>query len=401
MESACVEYPKRDTRPPMANVFVAKECAAGETRVAATPETVKKLVKEGLSVTVEAGLGTGAHIADKSYQDAGASVASDAKAQWQKADMVLKVSPPTESSSLGSNEANLLKSGAILITHVFAHKELPLVKNLAEKKISCLAMELVPRISRAQVMDSLSSQANIAGYKAVLLAAAKLDKYFPLLMTAAGTVQPARVVIMGAGVAGLQAIATARRLGAVVEVSDIRPAVKEQVESLGAKFIELPELDGGEDKGGYAKEVTKEFLDKQRAIVHKRVAAADVVITTAQVPGRPAPKLITEEMVKDMRDGAVIVDLAADSGGNCVLTEKGQEVVKHGVNVIGRSDLAQSLPLDASSLYSRNVHALIKLINKEGTLSLDLDDEIIAGALLTHDGAVRHEPTKALLEKGA
>lgn len=384
----------------MANVFVAKECAPGETRVAATPETIKKLVKDGLSVTVESGLGAGAHISDKDYQEAGASVVTDAKTAWQQADMVLKVSPPTDSPTVGGHEADLLKAGAILVTHVFAHKELPLVKKLAEKKVSCLAMELVPRISRAQVMDSLSSQANIAGYKAVLLAAAKLDKYFPLLMTAAGTVQPARVVIMGAGVAGLQAIATARRLGAVVEVSDIRPAVKEQVESLGGKFIELPELEGGEGEGGYAKEVTKEFLEKQQAIVHKRVAAADVVITTAQVPGRPAPKLITEQMVKDMREGAVIVDLAADSGGNCVLTEKGQEVVKEGVVIIGRSDLPQSMPLDASALYSRNVYALIGLVNNKGELNLDLEDEIIAGALLTHDGAVRHEPTKALLAGG-
>lgn len=385
----------------MANVFVAKECAPGETRVAVTPETVKKLVKDGLTVTVEAGLGAGAHIADRAYEEAGASIASDAKGAWKQADLVLKVCPPTESKTLGVNEATLLKPGAILVSHVFAHKELPLVKALRDGKVSCLAVELVPRISRAQVMDSLSSQANIAGYKAVLLGATKLDKYFPLLMTAAGTVQPARVVIMGAGVAGLQAIATARRLGAVVEVSDIRPAVKEQVESLGAKFIDLPELESGEGAGGYAKEVTKEFLEKQQAIVHKRVAAADVVITTAQVPGKPAPKLITEDMVKDMREGAVIVDLAADSGGNCVLTEKGKEVLKHGVTILGYSDLPQSMPLDASALYARNVYALVQLVNDKGALSLDLEDEIIAGALLTHDGAVRHEPTQALLAGGA
>lgn len=377
----------------MANLFVAKESAAGETRVAATPETIKRLIKEGMTVSVEAGAGAGANISDDDYTAAGATVASDPKAQWQSADLVLKVGPPVQSASLGAHEASLLKEGAILIAHIWAHKELPLIKTLRDGKVSCFAMELVPRISRAQTMDSLSSQANIAGYKAVLLAAARLDKYFPLLMTAAGTVQPARVVIMGAGVAGLQAVATARRLGGVVEVSDIRPAVKEQVESLGAKFIDLPELEGGEDEGGYAKEVTKEFLEKQRAIVSEKVAAADVVITTAQVPGRPAPKLITEEMVQAMRSGSVIVDLAADSGGNCVLTEAGKEVVKHGVAILGYSDLPASMPRDASSLYARNVHAVIKLMNKDGELTLDLEDEIIVGALLTHGGEVRHAPT--------
>lgn len=385
----------------MANVFVAKECTPGETRAAATPETVKKMVKDGLSVTVEAGVGAGAHIADAEYQAAGATVAADTKAQWQAADLVLKVSPPARNSTLKADEAELLKPQAILIGHIWAHRQLPLVKKLMARRVSCLAMELIPRISRAQVMDSLSSQANIAGYKAVLLAAAKLDKYFPLLMTAAGTVQPARVVIMGAGVAGLQAVATARRLGAIVEVSDIRPAVKEQVESLGAKFIDLPELEGGEGAGGYAKEVTKEFLQKQQAIVRQRVVQADVVITTAQVPGRPAPRLITEAMVKDMRDGAVIVDLAADSGGNCEVTEAGQDVIKHGVHILGFSDLPNSMPLDASNLYARNVYALVKLLVNEGELSLNLEDEIIQGALLTYDGEVRHEPTKAAIAGGA
>lgn len=385
----------------MATVFVAKESAPGETRVAATPETVRKLVKNGLSVAVEAGLGAGAHISDQAYQEAGANVVSDAKASWQSADLVLKVAPPRDNPAVGAHEASLLKEGAIVVSHIWAHKELPLVKTLRDRKVSCLAMELVPRISRAQAMDSLSSQANIAGYKAVLLAAAKLDKYFPLLMTAAGTIQPARVVIMGAGVAGLQAIATARRLGAVVEVSDIRPAVKEQVESLGAKFIDLPELEGGEGEGGYAKEVTKEFLEKQQAIVRERVIAADAVITTAQVPGRPAPRLITEEMVKDMRTGAVIVDLAADSGGNCALTESGQEVVKHGVTILGYSDLPASMPLDASSLYARNVQALVALFSKDGELKLDLEDEVVEGALLTHEGAVRHEKTRDALAEGA
>ena len=281
---------------------------------------------------------------------------------------------------------------------MWPHKNLDAVKLLAQHKVSTLAMDLLPRISRAQVMDSLSSQANIAGYKAVVLAASRLGKYFPLLMTAAGTIQPAKVVIMGAGVAGLQAIATARRLGALVEVSDIRPAVKEQVESLGGKFIDLPMEESGEGQGGYAKEVSKEFLEKQQAVLKARIAAADVVITTAQVPGRPAPKLVTEDMVKAMRSGSIIVDIAADSGGNCELTENNKEVVKHGVLILGYSNLPNTMPEDASNLYARNVYALIKLINDKGALKLNLEDEIISGALLTTDGAVRHAPTAEALK---
>jgi NAD(P) transhydrogenase subunit alpha len=381
-----------------AQVFVPKEIAAGELRVAATPETIKKLVKDGLSVVVETGAGAGANLADTAFADAGASIAQDAKAAWSSADLVLKVSPPQRNDKLGADEASLLKPGAILIAHIWPHKQLPLVKSLAEHKVSCLAMDLIPRISRAQVMDSLSSQANIAGYKAVVLAASRLGKYFPLLMTAAGTIQPSRVVIMGAGVAGLQAIATARRLGALVEVSDIRPAVKEQVESLGAKFIELPMQESGEGQGGYAKEVSAEFLAKQQAVLKQRIAAADVVITTAQVPGRPAPRLVSEDMVKAMRAGSIIVDIAADSGGNCELTENNKEVVKHGVLIMGYSNLPNTMPEDASNLYARNVYALVKLLNDKGALKLNLEDEIIAGALLTTDGAVRHAPTAEALK---
>jgi NAD(P) transhydrogenase subunit alpha len=376
-----------------AQLFVAKEIAAGELRVAATPETVKKYVKDGLTVVVESGAGTGANIADKLFEEAGASIATDGKAAWSSADLVLKVAPPQRNDALNLDEASLLKPGAILIAHVWPHKQLATVKTLAAQRVSTLAMDLIPRISRAQVMDSLSSQANIAGYKAVVLAASRLGKYFPLLMTAAGTIQPARVVIMGAGVAGLQAIATARRLGALVEVSDIRPAVKEQVESLGAKFITLPMAESGEGAGGYAKEVSADFLAKQQAVLKERIAAADVVITTAQVPGRPAPKLVSEDMVKAMRTGSIIVDIAADSGGNCELTENNKEVLKHGVLIMGYSNLPNTMPEDASNLYARNVQALVKLFNDKGTLTLNLEDEIIAGALLTSDGTVRHQPT--------
>jgi NAD(P) transhydrogenase subunit alpha len=374
-------------------VFVPKESADGELRVAATPETVKRYIKEGLSVLIEAGAGAGANIADAAFEAAGAQIAPDARVAWSSADLVLKVSPPQPSAALGADEASVLKPGAVLISHIWPHKQLSAVKLLAEHKVSTLAMDLIPRISRAQVMDSLSSQANIAGYKAVVLAASRLGKYFPLLMTAAGTIQPARVVIMGAGVAGLQAIATARRLGALVEVSDIRPAVKEQVESLGAKFIVLPIQESGEGAGGYAKEVSAEFLNKQREVLTQRIAAADVVITTAQVPGRPAPRLISEDMVKAMRHGSVIVDIAADSGGNCELTENNKEVTKHGVLILGYSNLPNTMPEDASHLYARNVYALVKLLNDKGAIKLNLEDEIIAGALLTSDGVVRHGPT--------
>ncbi len=375
-----------------AQVYIAKESAAGELRVAATPETIKRYIKDGLQVVVQAGAGAGANIADTAFADAGANIAADANAAWSSADLVLKVAPPSP------QEAGSFKPGAILVTHMFPHKNLEAVKVLAEKKVSTLAMDLIPRISRAQVMDSLSSQANIAGYKAVVLAASRLGKYFPLLMTAAGTIQPSKVVIMGAGVAGLQAIATARRLGALVEVSDIRPAVKEQVESLGAKFIELPMQESGEGQGGYAKEVSAEFLAKQQAVLKAKIAAADVVITTAQVPGRPAPKLVTADMVQAMRRGSIIVDIAADSGGNCELTENNKEVTKHGVLIMGYSNLPNTMPEDASNLYARNVQALVKLLNDKGALKLNLEDEIIAGALLTTDGAVRHAQTAEALK---
>lgn len=385
----------------MLNVFVPKETTPGETRVAATPESVKRAIKAGLSVTVQSEAGAGAHIADSAYEAAGASIAKDAKAAWSSADVVLKVAPPAQNESLGADEATLLKEGAVLVALLAPHKNLQTVKTLAERKVSAFAMELIPRISRAQSMDALSSQASIAGYKAAILAASRLNKYFPLLMTAAGTIQPARVVVVGAGVAGLQALATAKRLGANVEVSDIRPAVKEQVESLGGKFIDLPEMESGEGTGGYAKEVTKEFLEKQQAILKERVAAADVVITTALVPGKPAPTLIPEDMVKAMRDGAVIVDLAVEQGGNCPLSEYDKDVVKHGVLIMGPPNLPATMAEDASALYARNVLQLAQSFAKDGELNLDLEDEVIDGALLTHQGEVRHQPTAEALKGGA
>lgn len=376
----------------MANVFVPREKRRGETRVAATPETVGRMVKAGLAVTVERGAGEAAFFRDADYEAAGARLEEDPARGWSTADAVLKVTPPEPGEAAG------LKAGALVIGFLAPHRETELIRGLAGQGVSSLAMELIPRITRAQSMDALSSQANIGGYKAVLLAAVHLPKYCPLLMTAAGTVKPARFVIMGAGVAGLQAIATARRLGAIVEVSDIRPAVKEQVQSLGARFIELPLAESGEGAGGYAREMGEDFLRQQREIVLQHVSQADAVITTALVPGRPAPKLVSRQMVEAMRPGSVIVDLAVEQGGNCELSQPDQEVVHGGVAILGPSNLAATMPHDASALYARNVWALLQLLWKNGALAVDTADEVIAGCLLTHDGRVVHGPTAERLQ---
>jgi NAD(P) transhydrogenase subunit alpha len=383
----------------MLKVFVAKERRPGETRVAATPETVKKLVKEKVEVLVESGAGEAASFRDADYEAAGAKLTSDLVAAWSSADIVLKVTEAAHNPALNKHEAEALKPGGILLGLMSPHRNADMVKRLVAAKVTAFAMELVPRITRAQSMDVLSSQANIAGYKAVLLGAVNLPKYFPLFMTAAGTIQPARVVIMGAGVAGLQAIATARRLGAVVEVSDIRPAVKEQVQSLGAKFIDLPNLESGEGQGGYAKEMSAEFIQKQQEILSARIAQADVVVTTALIPGKPAPRLVSAEMVKRMKPGSVIIDLAVEQGGNCELSEAGKTVIKHGVKIIGEANLPASMPYDASVLFARNVLSLLMLFAKGGELKLDLNDEVIKGTLLTHDGAVIHGPTADLVAR--
>jgi NAD(P) transhydrogenase subunit alpha len=377
----------------MPQVFVPKELAEGETRVACTPETTKRYVKEGFEVIVESGAGRHAHFTDAHYANAGATIVSgdEAEAAWGSADILLRVYP------ISPEEAAKLKEGAILIGFMSPHKNLDSVRILRDRNVSTIAMELIPRISRAQSMDALSSQASIAGYQAVLMAATYLDKYFPLLMTAAGTIQPAKIVIMGAGVAGLQAIATAKRLGAVVEVSDIRPAVKEQVESLGGRFIDFPLDESGEGEGGYARELTPEQLAAQQKVVREKVVAADAVITTALVPGRPAPKLITKDMVADMREGAVIVDLAVEQGGNCELSKSGEMVVAEGVTIIGHPNMPAATPADASLLYARNIQALLLSLLNEGEIALNLEDEIVDGALLTHNGEVRHGPTAEAL----
>jgi H+-translocating NAD(P) transhydrogenase subunit alpha len=383
----------------MLNVFIPRERRPGETRVAATPETARRMVKAGFAVAIERRAGEASFFPDADFEAAGARILGDPAEGWGNADVVLKVAPPDAWEGLPGHEAEAMKRGAVLIGFLAPHRNPEAVRLLAQGGVSSFALELVPRVTRAQPMDALSSQASIAGYKAVLLAAWRSPKYLPLLMTAAGTIKPARVVVMGAGVAGLQAIATARRLGAVVEVSDIRPAVKEQVESLGGRFIELPLAESGEGTGGYAREMGEDFLRRQREIVQRHLAAADAVITTALVPGKRAPLLLTTGMVEAMRPGSIVVDLAVEQGGNCELSQPDREVVHNGVAILGPSNLAASQPHDASLLYARNVLSLLQLfVDKEGRLALDLADEIVAGTLLTHEGQVLHAPTAELLK---
>ena len=365
------------------------ETQAHEMRVAATPETVKKLAASGQhSVLVQSGAGAGADIPDDQFVAAGATIAASAADVYGQADIVLKVRAP--------NEAELaeLRSGQILIGLLNPHDKAA-AGALAAKGVTAFAMELLPRISRAQNMDVLSSQANIAGYKAVVLAAAEYGKFMPMLMTAAGTVKAARVLVLGAGVAGLQAIATAKRLGAVVEASDVRPAVKEQIESLGAKFLDVPYLTDEEREiaqgvGGYARPMPPDWMRRQAELVHQRAAQSDIVITTALIPGRPAPVLVKEETVRAMKPGSVIVDLAIEQGGNCPLTEKDRIVVKHGVKLIGISNLPATVAADASSLYARNLLNFLALMldMKTGQLKMDREDEIIAGTMLCINGEV-------------
>ena len=373
-------------------VFVPKERQPEERRVAATPETVKKLVRDGLECVVESGAGIDSDVLDSAYRDAGAEIVEGTDA-WSQADIVLKVGPVT------SDEVANFKPESVAIGFFEPQQNLATVQALAKNNVTTLAMELVPRITRAQTMDALSSQASIGGYKAVLLAASRLGKYFPLLMTAAGTVPPAKVVILGAGVAGLQALATAKRLGAVVEVSDIRPVVKEQIESLGGKFIPLPEQVEAEDSGGYAKEMGEDFLRKQREILTEHLKSADVVITTAQIPGKKAPMLMSKEMVDVMNPGAVVVDMAAASGGNCALTKLGEEVKYNGILILGPASLPATMAHDASLLYSRNVLALVEHMLNEGKLEIDPDDDVLSGTLLTHKGEILHAPTAKLVEE--
>ena len=384
------------------NVGIPKETGAGERRVAIVPESVRQLKKAGVSVLVESGAGLAANHTDQAYQEAGAAIAPNAAALWSGSDVVLKVLPPGPDGPGGRPEVEALREGSVLACTLSPMANLDLVRALAARRITSFSMDLVPRSTRAQRMDVLSSMATASGYKAVLLAAVHAPRFFPMFVTAAGTVAPSRVLVIGAGVAGLQAIATARRLGAVVEGYDIRPAVKEEVESLGATFVG-PTLSKEEtqDAQGYAKALSAEARAKAQELLRARIPQADVIITTARVPGTSAPKLISAEDVKKMKPGSVIVDLAADQGGNCELTKAGVETVVDGVAILGPVRLEATLPVHASQMYSRNITAFFLLLVKEGALNLNFEDDIVRDTCVTHEGQVRHAPTAERLGAAA
>jgi NAD(P) transhydrogenase subunit alpha len=372
-------------------VSVPKETAAGERRVALVPDLVRRLARSGVQTVVEAGAGAGAHYPDAAYVDAGAEIGDGFSG-----DVVAKVSPPS------AEEVGRLRQAGVLVGFLQPLTAADTVRALADAGVTSFAMEAIPRITRAQSMDALSSQATVTGYLAALIAARELPRFFPMLTTAAGTVRPARVLVLGAGVAGLQGIATARRLGAAVEGFDVRVAVKEQIESLGARFLELDMgLEDAEAAGGYARPLTDEEQQRQRELLAEAIGQMDAVICTAAVPGRPAPLLVTEQAVRNMKPGSVIVDLAAETGGNCELTEPGETVVRADVTIIGPLGLASEMADHASSLYARNVQALLELMVADGELSLDFDDEILADACITRDGRIVHEGARQAVEAAA
>jgi NAD(P) transhydrogenase subunit alpha len=375
-------------------VFVPKETEPGETRVAAIPETVKGLIKLGLQVEIERGAGLSAGFSDSEYAEAGATlVGDDARS---RADFVLGIQAPD------ADRARQQKAGSILVCSLQPGMNLPAIAAMRDGKVTAMGLEFMPRITRAQKMDILSSQATCGGYQAVLLAAVHLPKLFPLMMTAAGTITPARVLVLGAGVAGLQAISTAKKLGAVVEANDIRPACKEQVESLGGKFVDTGTPPDAETKGGYAKEATQDFLNKQREILTKHITAADVLITTALVPGKKAPVLVTADMRKGMKPGSVIVDMAASMGGNVEGTVKGERTVVDGVTILGDANLPAQVAGDASRMFARNVIAFLGEFVKAGAVNLDMNNEILGAVAIVHAGEVRHQPTaQALAAQGS
>jgi len=373
-------------------VSIPKENSPSDSRVAATPSTVKELVNHGLQVDIESGAGLASFFNDQDYIDAGATIVDSANSLLAKGDIICKVNPPS------LDEIAQMKSSATVISFFQTTRELESVKAITTKSLTGFSMHLIPRTTLAQKMDALSSQANIAGYKSVLMAATRLSVYMPLLMTAAGTIRPAKVLILGAGVAGLQAIATAKRLGAQVEAFDVRPVVKEQVESLGAKFIEVEaDTDDGVGEGGYAKETSEDYQKRQQELIHLHISQSDVVITTALIPGRPAPLLIPTSMVNAMKPGSIIMDLAAENGGNCELTKKDEIVEHEQVTIDGTSNIPGLMPKHASDLYAKNVLAFLTYMLKDGELNLDLEDEIISGAMFSHGGNITHAPTKDAL----
>ena len=374
-------------------IAITKELNPGETRVAATPTTVKEYIKAGLQVKVESGAGDNAFFRDNDYKDAGAEIVTDVQSLLATADIVIKVTSPTLS------EIEHMKKESILVSLFQTTIEVEKVQALAERSITGFSMHLIPRTTLAQKMDVLSSQANISGYKAVLMGATHISIYMPMLMTAAGTIRPARVLVLGAGVAGLQAIATAKRLGAQVETFDVRPEVKEQVESLGAKFIEVESgNDEGVGEGGYAKETSEKYKNKQQTLIREHIALADMVVTTALIPGKPAPLLSSKDVVEIMKPGSVIMDLAAENGGNCELTVKDQIIEHNQVTIDGTSNIPATMPVHASELYSKNIAAFLIYIIQDGKLNLDLEDEIIADSMFTHGGEITHEPTKTAIK---
>ena len=379
-------------------IGVPREVVPGENRVALVPDSVAQLVKKGVQVSVQSGAGQNASFLDEAYEKAGATIARDAAALYAESDLICKVQRPVQHPDTGKHEIEMLKPGSALITFFAPLVNHDIVRMLRDRGVTSFSMDAIPRITRAQSMDALSSMSTVAGYKAVIIAADAMGRFFPLLMTAAGTVPPVRTFILGAGVAGLMAIATARRLGSVVEAFDVRPAVKEQVESLGAKFVEMPLDESAEAAGGYAKQLSADAHQREVELLHKHVKDADVVITTALIPGRPAPELVTEAMVRDMKPGSVIVDLAAENGGNCTLTEPGCDFIRHNVRIIGPVNLPSSMPVHASQLYSKNILNLLALLIKDGQMALNMEDEVVAGTLITHNGEVTNANVKKMLE---
>tara|TARA_B100001758_G_scaffold199552_1_gene178026 strand:- start:1192 stop:2328 length:1137 start_codon:yes stop_codon:yes gene_type:complete len=375
-------------------VGVLKEVLDGENRVAVTPQTVKDLLKVGLEVHIQAGAGESSFIADTDYENSGAKIISEASSILSNSDLTIKVATAT------LDEIDQLKNGSAYISLIQTSRDTEVVKKLAQKNISAFSMHLIPRTTLAQSMDALSSQANVAGYKAVISGAMHLPVYMPLLMTAAGTIPPAKVLIIGAGVAGLQAIATAKRLGAQVEAFDVRPEVKEQVESLGAKFVEVEsESEEGVGEGGYAKETSDDYKEKQQALMKEHIAKSDLVITTALIPGKPAPLLIPSDMVEAMKKGSVIVDLAAENGGNCQDTVAGEIRSKNGVTIDGTLNFPSTMQVHSSQLYAKNISTFITHMIKEGAIEIDMEDEIISGSIFTHQGKITHEPTQQAVNK--
>jgi NAD(P) transhydrogenase subunit alpha len=376
-------------------IAVPRETAAGETRIALTPQAAQALIGGGVEVIVEAGAGEASFISDEAYTEVGATIVPDAAALYSQADVVVRVGRPSD------EEIGMLRSGTVLIGTLGTLANPQPAAMLAKAGVTAISMDAIPRITRAQSMDTLSSQATVGGYKAVLIAAARLPKFMPLLTTAAGTVRPARGIIMGAGVAGLMAIGTARRLGAVVEATDVRPVVKEQVESLGGTFIEVEMTDEekaqAETAGGYAREMSDDYKRRQAELIAQRVKEADFVITTALIPGRPAPKLVTDEMVSSMKPGSVIVDMAAEMGGNVDGTEAGKEVVRHGVTIVGHTNLPATMPGSATQMYAKNMQTLLKHLIHDARIDPDFSDEITRGATITHGGEVVHEATAKAL----